>query len=481
MSRGVVIIGAGPAGLTAGYLLSKQRVPVTVVEADPRCVGGLARAVRYKGFSFDIGGHRFFSKSQAVEDLWTELLPHDLLERRRSSRIYYRGAFFSYPLRAGEALVKLGLFESMRCLASYVKAKLLPVKEIRNFEDWVCHRFGQRLFEIFFKTYTEKVWGVRCREISADWAAQRIQGFSLGAAILHAVKPAPRRQPRDQVVKTLIDTFRYPRRGAGMMWEAAAERITEMGGRVLMGCAVVGVEYEARGGRYRVTYRDRRGDRTSIEADHVISSAPIAELVNGLAPGVSDGAQQAANSLKYRDFIIVALVLRDRHRFADHWIYIHDPAVTVARIQNFKSWSPDMVPDPTLCCYGLEYFCSEGDGIWSSSDADLVERARSELTTLELADGGDLLDACVIRQRKAYPVYDEHYAEHVETIRQELAAHFPNLHLVGRNGMHRYNNQDHAMMTAMLTVENIRAGRPIYDVWQVTQDAEYLEGGGRRG
>jgi protoporphyrinogen oxidase len=477
MEKNVVVIGGGPAGLTAGYLLAKQRVPVTVVEADPQYVGGLARTVRYKGFHFDIGGHRFFSKSKAVEDLWTELLPQDLLTRPRSSRIYYRGQFFSYPLRATEALFKLGLLESARCLASYAKAKCWPVADPRNFEDWVSNRFGRRLFEIFFKTYTEKVWGIDCREISADWAAQRIRGLSLGAAILYALKSAPKNKPREQVIKTMVDSFRYPRRGPGMMWEAAAERLTELGGSVLMGCRVMGLDYDAARGRYRVAYQNAQKERAWLDATHVISSAPIRQLVNGLTPKASDRALQAANALRYRDFIIVALMLKDRHRFDDNWIYIHDPGVKVGRIQNFKSWSPEMVPDPALSCYGLEYFCFEGDGLWSSSDESLIELAKRELTKLGLATGTDVLDGCVVRQRQAYPVYDDHYAEHVETIKQELAEHFPHLYLVGRNGMHKYNNQDHAMMTAMLTVENILAGGEVYDVWRVNQDAEYLESG----
>ncbi len=475
-SSSVAIIGAGPAGLTAAYLLAKKSVPVTVLEADPEYVGGISRTARYKGFHFDIGGHRFFSKSQEVEDLWTEILPNDMLQRPRSSRIFYRDRFFSYPLKAGEALKKLGVFESARCVLSYLKARAFPHANPRSFEDWVTNQFGARLFNIFFKTYTEKVWGMSCQEISADWAAQRIKGLSLKTAILNALFPG-KSGGDGKVIKTLIDTFRYPRKGPGMMWEACARRFKELGGTLHLGRKVVGCEYDADHRRWYVTSQDAAGARHELEVEHVISSAPMRQLVGGLAPQVSEEARRAAESLRYRDFLTVMLILKDRGQFSDNWIYIHDPGVQVGRIQNFKSWSPEMVPDPALNCYGLEYFCFEGDGLWASSDADLVALAKKELAKIGLAAAEDVLDGCVVRQPKAYPVYDDHYAAHVETIRRELEARYPNLHLVGRNGMHKYNNQDHAMMTAMLCAENIVAGRPVYDLWRVNQDAEYHEAG----
>ncbi len=479
-STTVAIIGAGPAGLTAGYLLSKDNVPVTILEADPEYVGGIARTATYKGYHFDIGGHRFFSKSQEVEDLWTELLSDDMLDRPRSSRIFYNNRFFAYPLKAGEALRKLGLIESTRCILSYCNARLFPVKQPKSFEDWVSNQFGKRLFNVFFKTYTEKVWGMSCKEISADWAAQRIKGLSLWSAVCNALfkKQTPAAgQDKSKVIKTLIDTFRYPRRGPGMMWDAAARRIQEMGGELLMGQKVVGCEYSDESELWTVTYEDAHKQRSEIEARHVISSAPLRQLVNGITPRMPDHVVKAANSLRYRDFLTVVLILKDRGAFDDNWIYIHDPSVKVGRIQNFKSWSPEMVPDPAMTCYGLEYFCFEGDGLWMSSDAQLIERAKQELAKIGLASPSDVIDACVVRQPKAYPVYDDHYANHVATIRAELEANYPNLHLVGRNGMHKYNNQDHAMMTAMLCAKNIVAGETLYDLWQVNQDAEYHEAG----
>jgi protoporphyrinogen oxidase len=472
----VAIIGAGPAGLTAAYLLSKKQVPVTVLEADPTYVGGISRTARYKGYHFDIGGHRFFSKSKEVEDLWTEILPDDLLQRPRSSRIYYRGRFFSYPLKAGDALRKLGVFESARCVLSYLYARAFPIANPRNFEEWVTNQFGSRLFNIFFKTYTEKVWGMSCKQISADWAAQRIKGLSLKTAIWNALwKPKPK--GTGDVIKTLIDSFRYPRKGPGMMWEACAEKVKNLGGTVRMGRKVVGCEYDEDTGLWAVTHQGTDGDRETTRARHVISSAPMRQLAHGIKPGLSETALKAADALKYRDFLTVMLILKDRDLFPDNWIYIHDPSVKVGRIQNFKSWSPEMVPDPSMCCYGLEYFCFEGDGLWSASDADLIELAKKELEKVGLAKAADVTDGCVVRQPKAYPVYDDDYAANVDAVRKELETRFPTLHLVGRNGMHKYNNQDHAMMTAMLCAENILAGRNVYDLWRVNQDAEYHEAG----
>jgi protoporphyrinogen oxidase len=475
----VVCIGGGPAGLTAGYLLAKQGASVTVLEQDPIYVGGISRTATYKGFAFDIGGHRFFSKSAEVNALWTELLGNDFLDRPRKSRICYRGRLFEYPIQAFDALFKLGPFEALRCILSYLEVKARPAPEAKTFEEWVTNRFGTRLFEIFFKTYTEKVWGMKCSEISADWAAQRIKDFSLSKAIWHAIAPQRSAVPSDRVIKTLINSFRYPRRGPGMMWEEASRRIGALGGKVLLDQGVTSVHWQASDASWLVSARNSAGIERTLKCDHVISSMPMRGLVQVLRPAAPGAVLGAAEGLRYRDFLTVALIVKDRNLFDDNWIYIHEPGVKVGRIQNYKSWSPEMVPDARLNCYGLEYFCFEGDGLWTASDAELIRLASDELVSLRLADRDDILDGTVVRQPKAYPVYDEGYQDRVAAIRRALESQYPNLHLVGRNGMHKYNNQDHAMMTAMLTVENIMQDKRVFDVWQVNQDAEYHEDGAR--
>jgi len=473
----VAIIGAGPAGLTAAYLLTKAGYSVAVLEKDRRYVGGISRTVEHQGFRFDIGGHRFFSKSKDVVDLWNEILPHDFIERPRMSRIYYEGKFYSYPLRAFEALGHLGIVRSTLCMASFAKARLLPRRRVRSFEDWTVNAFGHKLYSIFFKTYTEKVWGMPCDEMSADWAAQRIKGLSLGKAVIDGVKRSLglNKRPNDGMqAKTLLENFRYPRLGPGMMWEAARDRVVERGGTVLMGHSLRQLHHHAPSGRWTVSADTDTGIAT-IHAAHVISSAPMRELASRLHP-LPAALPEAAN-LKYRDFLTVALMIRSPELFPDNWIYIHDPKVKVGRIQNFRSWSPEMVPDPAIACVGLEYFCFEGDGLWTSSDEQLVALATREMAALGLCDPSHVVGGTVVRQEKAYPVYDEDYAQNVDMLRRELEGRYPTLHCVGRNGMHRYNNQDHAMMTAMLTVRNIQAGARVYDTWAVNEDAEYHESG----
>lgn len=477
-SADVAIIGAGPAGLTAAYLLSKQGISVIVIEKDERYVGGISRTVEHEGFRFDIGGHRFFSKSKEVVDLWNEILPDDFIQRPRMSRIYYEGKFYSYPLRAFEALFNLGIVRSTLCMMSYAKAKAFPNKTVRSFEDWTVNQFGHKLYSIFFKTYTEKVWGMPCDEMSADWAAQRIKGLSLGAAVIDGLKRSfgLNKKPNDGMeTKTLLETFRYPRQGPGMMWEAARDRVVEAGNHVLMGHSFKQLTQDQTSGRWKMTASRADGSSVIIDAAHVISSAPMRELAARIHP--LPATMPAASALRYRDFLTVALMIRSEDLFPDNWIYIHDSKVQVGRVQNFRSWSPEMVPDPSLACVGLEYFCFEGDGLWASSDDDLVALATRELEILGLTKAKDVVGGVVVRQEKAYPVYDDDYAANVAEMRDELEARYPTLHMVGRNGMHRYNNQDHAMMTAMLTVRNIVAGERVYDIWGVNEDAEYHESG----
>ncbi|MBT2244384.1 NAD(P)/FAD-dependent oxidoreductase [Sphingobium sp. WW5] len=473
----VAIIGAGPAGLTAAYLLTKKGFSVTVIEKDPVYVGGISRTVELDGYRFDIGGHRFFSKSKEVVDLWNEILPDDFIQRPRMSRIYYEGKFYSYPLRAFEALWNLGIWRSTLCMASFAKARLFPNRNVRSFQDWTVNAFGHKLFSIFFKTYTEKVWGMPCDEMSADWAAQRIKGLSLWGAVVDGLKRSLglNKKPNDgMATKTLLETFRYPRLGPGMMWEAARDRVIEGGNQILMAHSLKQLAQDQGTERWRVVADGPDGD-VIINAAHVISSAPMRELAARIHP--LPETLPEAMELKYRDFLTVALMIKSEDLFPDNWIYIHDSKVQVGRIQNFRSWSPEMVPDESVACVGLEYFCFEGDGLWASADADLIDLAKKEMAILGLCNPDDVVGGAVVRQEKAYPVYDDAYADHVLAMRTELEAVAPTLHLVGRNGMHRYNNQDHAMMTAMLTVRNIEAGTRVYDVWGVNEDAEYHESG----
>jgi protoporphyrinogen oxidase len=463
----VVIIGAGPAGLTAAYELSKAEISSTILEKDS-VVGGIARTVNYKGYRFDIGGHRFFTKVTLVEQMWKEVLAGDFIRRPRLSRIYYRGKFYYYPLRAFNALFNLGIFETIRCVASYGRARLFPQKPEDDFATWVTNRFGRRLFEIFFKTYTEKVWGIPCTEIQAEWAAQRIKGLSLTSAIKNALFGQIGKS-KDEVIKTLIDEFDYPRHGPGMMWERTAQLLAERGSRIVFNAPVERIYW-------------REGAVEAVEAGgrvypctHLVSSMPVKELIEALSPIPSDDLLRAARDLHYRDFVTVALMVRKPDLFPDNWIYVHDSSVKLGRIQNFNSWSPEMVPDPTTTtCLGLEYFCFEGDGLWTTPDADLLELGKRELAALGLVDPADVIDGSVVRMPKAYPVYDGTYEPAMRKVR-EFLPRVPNLQLTGRNGMHRYNNQDHSMLTAMLAARNILGGR--YDLWQVNVEQEYHEEG----
>jgi protoporphyrinogen oxidase len=464
----VVVIGAGPAGLTAAYELTHLGVPTIVFEQDTQ-VGGLARTIDYKNFRFDIGGHRFFTKVRLVQNLWRLMLGPNLLKRPRLSRIYYHGKFFHYPLKATNTLSNLGVFTSSAVLASYLWAKALPTRPEVSFEDWISNRFGRRLFEMFFKSYTEKVWGIPCDQISAEWAAQRIKGLSLRTALLHMLL-GDRHVSSNGHIKTLVSEFEYPRLGPGMMWEAFQDHIEARGGRVELGTRVVALVHG--GSRVTEVIVEKNGHRTAHEAAHVIATMPIRDLLTSFNPPLSRAAQEAAGRLRYRDFITVGLILKQRDVFPDNWIYIHDPSVKVGRIQNFKNWSPDMVPDDSMTCLGLEYFCSEGDELWSVSDEAFIELARQELTSIGLTRAELIVDGTVVRVRKAYPVYDAGYVDALAVVRHHLSP-LKNLQLVGRNGTHKYNNQDHSMLTAMLAVRNLFGEH--HDIWRVNADDEYHE------
>ena len=462
-----IVIGGGHAGLTAAYELTKAGQQATVLESSD-AVGGISRTVERDGWRFDIGGHRFFTKVPEVEALWHEILPDDeFLLRPRMSRIFYGGTLYDYPLKAMNALRGLGLVEAVRCMASYALVRIRPPKDRSTFEGWVAARFGWRLYRIFFKTYTEKVWGMPATEIQADWAAQRIKNMSLLTAVLRALLPS--RNKKD--VASLIEEFQYPKLGPGMMWERCREHVERRGGHMRMRTSAAAVHHE--GGRaVAVTAAGDEG-QLRLPCDHVVSSMPLSALVHAMEPPAPAYVRAAADGLRYRDFLTVALVVPERFGFPDNWIYIHSPEVRVGRIQNFGSWSPYLVKDGRTCL-GLEYFINEGDDLWTASDEDLVELGERELAELGLVPGGSVEVGYVVRVPKAYPVYDADYKEHVDAIRAWLAEAVPNVHPVGRNGMHKYNNQDHSMLTAMLSVATILGGGP-HDIWSVNVEEDYHE------
>ncbi len=468
--KNVIIIGGGPAGMTAAYELAKAGVKPIVLEMGAR-VGGIARTEVFDGYRMDIGGHRFFTKVPEVEAFWYEVLGEDFLTRPRLSRIYYNRKFILYPLRFGDALSKLGIWQSFLVLMSYFRSKILPYRNESTFEEWVSNRFGRRLYRIFFKTYTEKVWGIPCDQLSAQWAAQRIQNLSLPRAVMGALLGA--RGAKN--VKSLIEEFHYPRLGPGMLWERTQQLIEQRGGEVRLNTAVVKILHRdgkaigvvVRSGRDGTPYEE------TLEADAVISSMPISELVAKLDPPAPHDVCEGASQLTYRDYFTVGLIINQANLFPDNWIYIHAPEVKVGRIQNFKNWSPDMVPDQRKTFLGLEYFCNEGDELWRMSDEALVKLGAAELERMGLAKAADVERGYVVRQLKTYPVYTGEYKEYLERIRGFLDS-IANLQTVGRNGLHMYNNQDHSMLTAMLAVKNL-LGQGQHDVWSVNVERAYHE------
>ncbi len=462
-AKQVIVIGAGPAGLTAAYELTKFDLRPTVLEKH-NIVGGLARTENYKGFYFDMGGHRFFTKVEEVKHMWSEILHEHFLRRPRLSRIYYNRTFFYYPLKPLNALVGLGLWQSVLIVLSYLWWQLFPYRSEDTFEQWVTNRFGRRLFLTFFKTYTEKVWGISCSELKAEWAAQRIKDLSLKTALLSMfLKPKT-------TIKTLIDEFHYPRLGPGMMWTAVKDHVEGRGGMIRMNSDVVRIHRT--GNRIDSVVISCNGDQEIIRGTDFISSMPVTEFIKKLHPPPVE-ALQAAEKLTYRDFLTVCLIVDRPDLFPDNWIYIHDPDVKVGRIQNFKNWSPDMVPDPVKSSLGLEYFCTEGDAVWNMPDAELIELGKREVDRIGLARYADVEDGCVFRVPKAYPVYDADYRDYLASVRA-FVDDLENFQTIGRNGLHRYNNQDHAMLTGMLAVRNMMLGQQ-HDLWSVNTDQAYHE------
>jgi protoporphyrinogen oxidase len=460
----IIVIGGGPAGLTAAYELAKYGLCATVLEKG-NIVGGLARTENYKGFHFDMGGHRFFTKSQEVKKMWHEVLHNDFLRRPRLSRIYFKKRFFHYPLKPFNTLKGLGFFESVLILLSYLRWQLFPYRREDTFEQWVTNRFGKRLFLTFFKTYTEKVWGIPCSELKAEWAAQRIKDLSLKTALLNMfLKPKT-------TIKTLIEEFDYPRLGPGMMWNAVKSQVEKQGGLVRLNSGVAQINRSEN--RIDSVVISCNGHTEIIPGTHFISSMPVTEFIKKLDPPPPPAVLGAAEKLRYRDFLTVCLIVNKSDLFPDNWIYIHDPEVKVGRIQNFKNWSPDMVPDPAKTSLGLEYFCTEGDRLWNMPDVDLIELAKREVSRLGLANYADIEDGCVVRVPKSYPVYDSEYRDYLAIIR-DFVDGLENVQTIGRNGLHRYNNQDHAMLTGMLAVRNLLLSEQ-NDLWSVNTDQEYHE------
>ena len=464
-SIGTAILGGGPAGLTAAYVLGRRGRPGVVFEADGT-VGGIAKTIEFNGYRFDLGGHRFFTKLQPVQQLWEEMLGEEFLTRPRLSRIYYSGKYFDYPITAKDVVARLGLWESSLCALSYLWAARHRKDEAHTFEEWVTTRFGRRLYDAFFRSYTEKVWGIPGSQIRSLWAAQRIKNFSLRRAIMTILGF------RHDDVTTLIEEFRYPRLGPGQMWEGFAERAREDSIDVRLKQRCVRIRHD--GDNVTTIVVQQNGDTFEHSVDSVISSIPLSELVLNLDPPAPPPVQAAARKLRYRDLVLVALMTTETEPFPDNWIYLHDPDTRAGRVQNYGAWSDGMVP-PGAGCLGVEYFCFEGDDIWNMSDADAVRLATDELARIGLIDPRKVVDGVKVLVPKAYPMYDEAYEEAVDTIRAYLDG-FTNLQTCGRNGLHRYNNQDHSMWTAILATLNI-VDSASHDVWGVNTEADYLEEG----
>ncbi len=460
----VVIIGAGPAGLTAAFEGAKNSLPVILFEKSSQ-VGGIARTEFYKGFRFDIGGHRFFTHFKEIHELWEKMLGDDFIKVPRISRIYYKKRFYKYPLTFFNAISNLGILEGTLILLSYAKAKIFPYKREDSLEQWLTNRFGHRLYQTFFKTYTEKVWGMPCSSIQADWAAQRIKGLSLRSVLYDALTGG-----NQNGAKTLIRKFHYPVYGPGMMWQSMQKQIEQLGGKVILNSEAIQLQSAA--DRIQSIVLKQGGKETVLSTGAVISSVPLDELIALLEPVPPESVIRAAGRLRYRDFILVGLILNKPKLFPDNWIYIHSPAVRVGRIQNFKNWSAAMVADKGKTSLGMEYFCSQGDEIWKMSDEELIAQAKRELEALNLARTDAVEDGVVFRQPKAYPVYDPEYKKNIQTIRGFLDT-IGNLQTIGRNGLHRYNNQDHSMLTATMAVDNILGKK--HDLWTVNTEPSYYE------
>ncbi|MCX6640344.1 MAG: NAD(P)/FAD-dependent oxidoreductase [bacterium] len=465
----VIVIGAGPSGLAAAYELATHSVPVVVVELLDQ-VGGLSRTIRKNGARFDVGPHRFFTKNMEVHQLWSDLLKEDLLSVPRLTRIYYKSKFFYYPISPMNALFGMGPLSAANVIASYmavrIRQKLSP-REPVNFEDWVVNQFGRQLFEIFFKTYTEKVWGIPCTQIGADWAGQRIKGLSLWTAVVDAVF-----KPKNKSIKTLVDEFVFPRLGAGMFYEQMAKAIEGNGGKILLGREAVNFRHE--GGKVRsVIVKDSNGATEEIEGSAFLVSSPLTDGIQGFNPVPPNEVLEAARGLRYRAHVGVDIDV-EGNPFPDNWIYVHAREVVLARIANYRNFSKDMASNSSTSPLTVEYFCFKGDSIWKQSDEALIELAKVELQRMKVLKPEQVQFGFVVRNEKAYPVIELGYEKKMDMLKKYIAT-FDNFQPIGRCGMFKYNNQDHAIATGLLAARNVLGGN--FDVWSVNIDAEYHESG----
>lgn len=429
-------------------------------------VGGIARTESYKGFLFDMGGHRFFTKVGWIDAWWRECLGEAFIRRPRLSRILYGGKYYAYPPNFMDAMSKLGPLEGLKIALSYLRAQMFPARPALTFEQWVSNNFGARLFNIFFKSYTEKVWGISCRVLRAEWAAQRIKNMSLRTVLANMFVRT------GSSVTSLIEEFDYPREGPGMMWRSAASRVVNDGGDVQLETELVQLRHD--GSRIRHAVVREAGVERTVAADAFISSMALPDLLGRLDPPPPPAVREAAGQLRFRAFLTVCVIVDAAQMFPDNWIYVHEPHVKVARIQNFKNWSPDMSPDPGKTSLGLEYFCDEGDATWLTADGDLIDLAARELAAIGLiSDPAEVVDGCVFRVPKAYPIYDEEYAEALQIVRAYLDR-FDNLRTIGRNGLHRYNNQDHSMVAGRMAARQLLLGET-GDLWGINTEDEYHE------
>jgi len=472
-----LIIGAGPAGLTAAFMLSQHDFEITLIEMDAHSVGGLSRTLDYKGYKFDLGGHRFYTKSQEVAEFWNKIMPSGFLVRQRLSRIFYQNVFLNYPLDLKECLTKLPFLTSCQFVLSYLFSKMMFFRKTNNLEDWYISQFGKSLYEAFFKSYTEKVWGLKCRQLDANWGPQRIQGLSLTTLLKSVIQSFFFPAKSTHGIKTLIAEFRYPRLGPGQLWETCAEICKSAGVSLQMHHQFQSAKFDTESSTWITQVQNlSTGQIVTGHFEHIITSMPLVELLQKLGLPNDQKFQDRIVKFKFRDFITVALIVDAQQVNPDQWLYVQDPSVQVARIQNYKNWSPDLVPTEKHSCLGFEYFCNEGDLFWSQTDAELAQLARVELAQLRLLPKEtQVLDCKVVRVQKAYPVYHPDFANDLTVLRENLDQFAPQVHPVGRNGMHRYNNQDHSIMTAMLVAKNIIAGKKLFDPWKVNQDAEYIE------